>query len=1314
MADEPQNVIDEVTERAGSLRANRLQAAQAVEGDFLIEQEEASIQREQERQKTNALTRVGKAALAGFNETMGSDVGAEVAIRIDAASKAYETATNSDKEILGSQALFVTEMVAQELTRMSTRFNDENWNPRQNQDQKEYIEQTIEDLGLDIESSEASRLMSSRSQYELDLGAEWVRQTQENFKAVSDAGGAGNVAFFTAAMFDLDVLAGAGVFKGIRQAKNMSVANRMVKEGVLSLDEAKALANTSSRGQNIITGIEAGATSALVVEGTRSTINPSVNSDDVVGALVMSSMFGGTIGGSLKPRTAEKVAENIAFNRMMKANKERADNPSNPDFNDAMKFTEEAEGGIADVDGDRGGYTVMGISSKWFPEQAAESERILKEKGPRAQRRYNRRFFKGEFWDKVVTPDMNSAQAKVMFDTAVAMGAGTAKKLYKQAKGDVNKFLDLREQRLRKIAENPEQGQFLDGWVNRVRNLRDSVLPNKTDVSPILSDSEHTLDPSRSIGAGAFEEAPVNTPESSERILNETWDWLDENPDIEAAFNAAEDFVQETSSPAARMVQKYSEQVYKGIKKTPFISDYDRLVRDGGSIGKRLAYELLDSPVGQVVNNRSANNVSDLVQRQAAVEYAPNARYHYSQWAADRGIKKFSHKYHFNGQTEFGRELQLYRETIHAGKQPDPNTHASVVAASEDLDRAFSKSLDNMKKYGVEGFEDVEFKAGYTPHSWRGDKFSKIEYTPGVGSGRVIAALQRGILDKSPELDEQMAFIYAVAIRNHATNKTLGNPIGPLGSVSDDGLVALQRAIEENGLHLESGQTAEEMARGILFKDSERGTAKSSRRRIDIDMTTPIQGTNFTLLDLVDNDVYALADRQVRTQANYAGLANSGIQLRDRAIWKQAAIDEARSTGRDAEAAAKVVDDIFSYFGEGAFAGGTGPVAGRLNKLAILSFLPQLGITQTAELGVAMSVGGIKAYQKYAGQTMKDMLKGVDNDLLDSLSASNKFVGDHHTWVRTDHLDDVQLNPQGGYGHLLRVGDTAMDAGLRGLGNISGFYKVNEFMHRVSALTMNNYMVTSILKGKDSARLRSMGVDDEFRALVKSKYDQGSIKLDEDGHVTDMGIEGWSVDEAELLQMITRRNMDQMVQKARRGEAHAWQYDSVGSLFSSLKSFTFTAAQKQLIRNGRLADTESFNMLLATTLTAGLAYTAKQIVNGNAQNLTTEKIAVGALNWSSLLSPAMMAIDPLSYLLGADKIPGSPFPINDWRYAHNGLISMPAGISAANNLLGLGRIPADILSDGDIDRETINAIKAIPLIGRSYPMIPVLEALEND
>lgn len=1283
------------------LREDRFNAAQRVQGDFLVEDEQVGVESARRIEDKNTAELIGGSASAGFQDTAAYAIGTDIGIRGAAGVMRYNEGDQTAKA------------VAEEILKLSERFDDPNWNPRVNDSQRELIEQDITELGLDIEGPEAEALMGAGSNFERSLIKEQITKSRERMSTVADAGALGITAYMAANIFDIDTLTGVGLFAKLRKVKTIKRLQKLERSGDITADEVNKLSKASSRSSNLKTGIEAGLTSALVVEGTRAVLDPTADEKDVIGAAILATTLGAGIGAALPTNRVETIADDIAFNRILKsAKKYDPIGKQRGVFNESMRFVEEAEGGFANVAGDRGGATMFGITEKYYPKQHKEVVKILKEKGDAAARRYSRNFFKNEFYNKVVTPEMSAAQAKVMFDTAVNSGTGTAKKLYKKANGNVNKFLQLREDYVRDIAaKDPSQEQFLQGWLNRINRLRDDVAGVRTK-SGMTTEGQTRRNDEQSVGAASINNREeVFQTGSSQQLQDLAWDFFEENPELDAAYRGLDDFIGTGEDGfAARLSKQISEKVYKGIQQTPFISDYDRLVRDAGIVGRYLAYHTLDSPVGQIVNNRSAAATGDLMNRMAAVEYAPNAAKHFDTWAKDQGIRRVSKRYVWDGHLEFGKELQKYRETIHAGKTPDANVHPSIKAASDDLDRAYKIALDNNKKYGVEGFEDVEFISGYTPRKWRGDKFSQIEAKDGIGSARVIQALKDGIMAKTPDMDEQTAFIYAAAIRRAAKNTQLQSPVGSLMTVNAQGQAAIEQAILDMGL-VQTADEAIEMARKVLYKDSERGTVKASRRRINIDMTTAIPGTDKTLLDLVDNDVYAITDRAIRGQSNHAAMASVGIQNRDREAWLRAAMDWAEQSGLDPIKAQKAVNDMFNMFGEGAF-GNMDPNAGRINKLAILSFLPQLGITQIAEAGVAMGVGGIRGWTHYAGKSIPDMLKGKDPEILDSLWGVNAYAADHRLWVSTDHLDDVNLDDAP---RFMRTVDRAMDKGMRGMGYISGFYKVNEFLHATAALTMNNYMVRSIRDSKNAARLATMGVDEEFASIIRNHLSNGNIKFNEQGFVSDMGVENWHPDELDLLRVVTRRNMDQTVQKARKGEAHAWQYNTVGSLFSSLKSFTFTAAQKQLVRNMRLADPEAFQMVLTTTGTAALAYAAKQIVNGNLDRLEDpEYLAKGAINWSPLLSPAMMAVDPLAFVLGADKIPGSPVPFNDWRYGSQGLISLPAGITALNQLSGLGRLPADLLEGDGLDRDSINALKALPVIGRSYPMIPIIEQLDKD
>jgi hypothetical protein len=1117
------------SEKIRARTSKRTEITAALPGNFRIEEQVAAKAMADKAAETSPASDVAFAAKVGVGEA-AQRLGTDLAIRADSA--ALNARQESDDGFLSTSAAILQGAIDK-----FAPYDDATYNPGSNDRQFTELKTLISELGVEDDSPEALDLASARSVYERDFIAEQIRTEHTNMQRVAEGGNLSKAAFMAAGFADIDMVVAGGVFSKLSKISATKRLAKADKLKTLTDVESKALIASRSRTGNIIAGAEAGASSAIIVEGTNIALDPTRDSRDIIGALAVSTALGTGIGALLPTSSAQRVADNIMEVRTMESAR-----------------------------------------------QAAKSSKELPE-----------------------------------FDPDLSVGAA--------------------------------------------RIPRDDTI----DIS-----------------------------EGSESLIDHANAFFDENSDLDMAFTTMDEFVDSSRGAVAQGVQSIAQKAYEGLNKTPFMSDYDRLM--GTTVGKYIAYHTVDSPIGQVVNNRAGTATADLLEFRASREYAPKRALHYSNWANEQGIKRVSKDFHWKGQHQFGKEVYKYMAQIHAGHKPK-GISQHIINAADDLDRSFSMSLDANKKHGVDGFEDVEHIKGHAPHNWMGQKFHKVEAE--VGTARVVDALKKGIMRMS-DLDEELAFVYASAIKRGAVDAGTGSPTGQLHTVPNSGIVSLTKAIEDMNLHEATGKTPSEMADAILFKDSERGTVKSSRRRIAIDMTTPIEGSDFSLLDLVDTDIYRQADRLTRSQSQHAGLASVGLQQRDRDRWVQAARDDARSTGgnsSDIEKAGKAVDNVFSMFDEGAF-GSVSATAGRINTLSRLSFLAQLGVTQVAEAGVSMGVVGINSWQKHARMSLKDMVSGKDSEIMDSLYGANKFVPQHNQFTTTDRLDDVDLDQADGF---MKIVDTAMDKGMRGMGYLSGFYKVNEFLHRISAVAMNDYMIKQIMKGTNGniKRLESMGVDDNFANTIRSKVADGTITFTEDGYVKSMGTEKWSPSNFDTLEVITQRNMDQTVQKARRGESHAWQYTELGSLFSNLKSFVFTAAQKQMIRNARLADGESFQMMTATLGTSALAYTAKQVINGKGEDLSTEKIVKGALQWSPLVSPALMAVDPLAWMVGADKIPGSPLPLSDWRYAHGGMISA-AGISAANQLVGALRVPADLAEDGKLDRNSLNAIRAVPVIGRIY------------
>lgn len=159
--------------------------------------------------------------------------------------------------------------------------------------------------------------------------------------------------------------------------------------------------------------------------------------------------------------------------------------PSNPGFDYAHKVVMKFEGGYANNPSDKGGPTIYGIASRFHPQAFERVMGQYKNGEVDTARALARNFYKKEFWDKVVTPDMTAAQGLVMYDTAVNHGPELAKHLYRRFDGDPQGMIDGRRAVYNKIvADDPTQAQFLNGWTKRLGRLRaHSMALGDTPVS---------------------------------------------------------------------------------------------------------------------------------------------------------------------------------------------------------------------------------------------------------------------------------------------------------------------------------------------------------------------------------------------------------------------------------------------------------------------------------------------------------------------------------------------------------------------------------------------------------------------------------------------------------------------------------------------------------------------------------------------------------------------------------------------------------------------------------------------------------------
>jgi len=163
-------------------------------------------------------------------------------------------------------------------------------------------------------------------------------------------------------------------------------------------------------------------------------------------------------------------------------------------FDLAIKFVLNAEGGYSNHPNDHGGQTNFGITYLTFKEAKKRgiiSDNLNSVKDLTLQDAKN--IYQAMFWDKINGDALPTDVSIALFDTAVNMGVSASVKMLQGILGVqqdgivgsqtlsaiqnysgsiIDDFLDARKTKYEELAERPGQGVFLKGWLNRVDGLR--------------------------------------------------------------------------------------------------------------------------------------------------------------------------------------------------------------------------------------------------------------------------------------------------------------------------------------------------------------------------------------------------------------------------------------------------------------------------------------------------------------------------------------------------------------------------------------------------------------------------------------------------------------------------------------------------------------------------------------------------------------------------------------------------------------------------------------------------------------------------
>jgi hypothetical protein len=819
-------------------------------------------------------------------------------------------------------------------------------------------------------------------------------------------------------------------------------------------------------------------------------------------------------------------------------------------------------------------------------------------------------------------------------------------------------------------------------------------------------DPEKRMAPSGSVGAAQVMRA---TPPPN--LRKSAVPWFDRGASDINAMNAREvikgDMDAETTN-VDNVIGRGAQKVQNWVDKSPIKSLYTE-VSNMGVIGNKLAYDLLYHPSGMLdgTSNPAAGYDAMYTQQMSI----PIQNYHGlamdfmgrpKATMKDRVQNAFIGKKQFR---DFDRAVRMELETRYHTGQGDPNSHRAVKEFADQLDDMHRIAVEIQQgragEIAVAGSENLQAKSGYYSRRWNGEAIRVLEAQHGP---RVIEdALVDGykaVLPNAAGVNDDMIrkIVKSIVTRSKALDEGIDTNL--IGLLRAEGKEFLRDTLKNNSI---SDDEIDSIMSALTGNAAERAKPGFLKDRIELDMRTPIKGTQSTLLDLLEPDMYKSIHYYTRKVAGTSAMARKGYQLGDKTEIIESIKDELVQNGYDVNdpRVQDILETVFSYFGAGAIGGGIDPMLLSAMRLTRQSLLGTLGLTQLSELGNVVSMVGVEAAMKVMPEELRALTTGKKTPLVQEMHDAFIFLDKDHVLYDDELALDLVGNSSIVQTQFADNAHKVIAYGDKLSGYTSLFYQAMTFSQRV-ALAGVNHKLYKTLEGMDlssgvSRRLLDLGMTEDLANALQKYINKKVVKLDKDGNLT-MGFDKWDSTDLQQYKLAMNMFVARVVQKHLPGENPYWATKQFGQAVTQLRMFPIMAAQKQFLRNMRHADKTTIGALTWNLGVAGIIYSVSETVKGRGDNLTPEKIAKGAINYAPTSGWMPMITDPLAEIMGMPELRMNKY--GPPGRATDGIIPTPPMIPTLNRMAHLPGAALGVF-DG-VDRNEASALSSLPIVGNTY------------
>lgn len=639
----------------------------------------------------------------------------------------------------------------------------------------------------------------------------------------------------------------------------------------------------------------------------------------------------------------------------------------------------------------------------------------------------------------------------------------------------------------------------------------------------------------------------------------------------------------------------------------------------------------------------------------------------YEGWAKASGVN-FAQRRMDSRRSEFGR---LVSDEI---EMPGSSSNPDIINAANNVRGLFSEMLNDAKKAGVKGFDNIPENLSYFTHMWDGHRFLKYEPEFGKDIPRLLATSLR---NANPRMSEDIA----EAIANGMTKKIMKREVG-----IDSGLARMFSTSNKEALRdilLEEEVLSEDMVDRVIGQlDFDReGLGPRARRRLEFDMSASVErnGKTLHIKDLMERDTEAVVNAYINQMQGRIALAKKGIfSDGDFESLKKDISAAGREIGNTPQAERDIqkLDVLYALI-----SGRPSPLIGNptsdANRIArllmdynFLRVMNQVGFAQISELGNAVSIDGTMALLRVVPD-FKAMIKRTANGQLEDSVARDleAFVapGVDRNIQQSMNRYSVEDLYSMGKGDTIDRAINFIQPLKRATADISGLAPITVILERSAAKIATQSLVDlasgikkvrmkklgkTTLEQDIAKRLANLGLDEAMWPRVVTQINKhvetNPSMFSRSRKVKAINMDAWDDIEArDALSYAIARWTRQSIQQNDVGNLNIHMTSTMGKIFTQFRAFMLVSHAKQFLHNIKRNDLAAYSAMLWSCLYGGAAYTLQTHVNAVGRDdkeqflrerLSAEEIGKAAFQRSSWAALLPGSWDTLMWATGQEPV----------------------------------------------------------------------------